>query len=92
MKLSPAPAGREGEGGRRGRLALLPPKCYKMHYCMEGREREGGGRRGREGGVQRHKLNVGWPVSLGIYMPVSLQAMVMLRGPCDLIHEYRLWL
>jgi len=31
------------------------------------RERGEGVRQGREGGVHRHKLNVGMPVSLGIY-------------------------
>jgi len=50
--------------------------------------RQGRGREAREGSVHSHKLNVGMAVSLG--MPVSLQAMVMLRGPRGLIHEYRL--
>jgi len=51
-----------------GRPEPLLPNCYKMHTCTGGqREREGEGREVREEGVHRHKLNVGMPVSLGIY-------------------------
>jgi len=57
----------------------------KLTPALAGR---GGGREAKEGGVHLHKLNVGMPVSLG--MPLSLQAMVMLRMPRDLIHENRL--
>jgi len=81
IKLTPAPVGREGEGGRRGReggrRAPLPPRCYKTYACTGWQRKIGGGREARKGGVHHHKLNVGMRVSLG--MPVSLQAMVMLR-------------
>jgi len=47
----------------------LQLKCYKTHMRTGGqKEREKGGwREAREGGVHRHKLNVGKCVSLGIY-------------------------
>jgi len=39
------------------------PLCVVHRQAKGEREREGG----REGGVHRHKINVGRPVSLGIY-------------------------